>query len=197
MIPVAIKPNGSYRSIIGKQFFHLLFHEIEIAVVVLHVPFPARVVAGSSYWIILSHPIEQGIIVMQVHPLVMAGISQILQYILAPRCLLDYVVIRAFRVIHRKSVVMPGSYGDILCSSILECFYPLACIVPCRIESACSLGILIFIQFSCLKIPFALGVGGIDSPMKEYSESLSCEFLPVLNIFFRRRISLSERGRRS
>ena len=97
-------------------------------------------------------------------------------YIPFERCGVDDVIVRHCCIEQRETVMVPCSETDVFRSGGLDGTDPLAGIEGCRIESACSLCILLSVR-AVIKIPLTLGKHAVDTPMKEDSESHILEIL--------------------
>ena len=182
MVPIAVKPEGADRGVLGHQLFHLLLHKAKIVVIVRMIALAAGVVAGLAERVILSDPVQNRIIELEAQTFLMAGICEIPHHILSPRGSLDDVVVRSLGVEHRETIVMTGSDCHIAGTCILESLNPFLGVVAGGIESGRRVGIFILVQATKLKVPLPLRIGRIYSPMQEYSEAVVDELAARLQI---------------
>ena len=78
--------------------------------------------------------------------------------------------------------MVAGGDGHVSGSRILESLDPFLGVVTDRIETPGSFGVFILVELAIIEIPLALGVGGIYSPVEEYSETLVLEIPARLEI---------------
>ena len=182
VVPITVEPEGADRGVLGHQLFHLLFHEAEVVVIVWMIALAAGVVAGLAKRVILPDPIQNRIVELEAQAFLMAGVSQIPHHILSPRGRLDDVVVRSLGVEHGKSVMVTGGYRHIARSGILESLHPFLGVVAGRVESGSRVGIFILVQAAELEIPLPLRIGGIYSPMQEYSKAVIDKLPTCLNV---------------
>ena len=73
-------------------------------------------------------------------------------------------------------IMMARGECDILCTCILDGFYPFVSIEKMGIESTGSLAVFLFIQ-TRIEIPLSLRKHTVDAPMDEYTKAVGCECL--------------------
>ena len=190
MIPNTIEPYSTNRAIIRQEFGQLIIHEL---IVSLPVFFAFRTTGSftcSTYWIVLTLPVEVRIIEMEFDTLFLTFFGQLLDNI-ALKCSGIYdIIIRFLGIEHGETIVMTTSYGDILGTRSLDLGYPFRCIEFRRIESRSQLGILIAMNIPVVHIPFSLGSHNIDTPMEENTELIVLKLLTSLQVFGSRCIGL-------
>ena len=120
LVPPAIKPNGTYFSIIGEQLGQLIVHEFIVAVPVALRIRSSRSTSGASPRSIFAIPVDVRIVEMQTNTLLVALVRQFFQNIPLKRGSIHNIVIGKACVEHRKAIVMPGCKADILCPGRLN-----------------------------------------------------------------------------
>ena len=195
MVPVTVKPDSPYLSVLCHQFGDLILHEGTVGVVVLRISFSSGIESGPAYWVVFACPVQEGIVEMQGYALFTAGLCKLSDDIPLERGCIDYVIIRHRRIEHREAVMMTRGECYILCSRCLDGLHPFTRIERGRIEASRRFGIFLSIQ-AAVQIPLALSEHAVDSPMDEYSETHVLESLTSLEIVFSRNIIILSRSRR-
>ena len=75
LIPMAVKPDAAYRTIVGKNLRELLFHKLQVAVVVFLVAGTACAHGAPSLGIVQTVPLGVRVIHMQLHAVLLAGVG--------------------------------------------------------------------------------------------------------------------------
>ncbi len=169
MVPPSVKPYCANLAVIGEQLGELSVHEIVISRPIDLCRVTSCVVTCASLRIILTRPVDVGVVEVEPYALTVALVGKLLQHIAPKRRGIDNVIRRLLRAPHRKSVVMTRCYTYIFGTGSLYGTHPGSSIKIGRIKSPCRLGILLGIH-SVVEIPLSLCKHAVKSPMEKYPE---------------------------
>ena len=125
MIPMAVEPDGTYLSVLGKKLCKLVLHELTVSLIILSISLSSGLETCSSDRIVLTGPVQKGIIEMQGDTFFMTGLGQFCYYIPLERSRVHYVIVRNGSIEYGEAVMMTRGQGYILRSRGLDCLHPL------------------------------------------------------------------------
>ena len=187
MVPLSVEPER-LGMILFHEFPDLALLELEIGIIIGL----GRVLvdAGMPLGVVRTDPVDEGIIVMHPHSLRSHGLRQFPKDVPPERGGIHDVERALGRPVHGKAVMMAGGQGHIAGPGFLEGPGPFGRIETAGVEPAGRLAVHIGIQLPVGEVPLPLRIGSVDSPMEEYSETLTGEFLPGGKVLGRRLVIL-------
>ena len=181
VVPVAVEPDALHIAIAGEQLAHLVLHKGEVGVVV-GFQRAAGEAAGTAYGVVVAYPVENGVVEMQAHTLLMASVGQFLQHIAAEGGGIHDIVAVLGGMEHGEAVVVTRGEGDVAGARLTYGLHPLLGIEPHGIEAGGRLGVLVFVELAGVEIPLTLGKLAVDAPVEEDAETEALKLFAGLKV---------------
>ncbi len=193
VVPHAVKPNG-IGVVVLDQLGELGIHETVVELPVGLGTVAPRAVSRASLGVVLTHPVEVGIIEMHSQSLTAALVGKLTQHVATEGGAIYDIVAGLLGGKHGEAVMVACGETDVLGAGLLECRHPSLGIEQRRIEPMGSPGILMPVDTGIMHIPLSLAKHAVDAPMQENAETAFGEGGTRLEIFLGRPIGATRPG---